>query len=65
MDSWQNFEWNFGATLVLIFKDGFIEGVKVALTHPVQISTQIVSKITVSISQNLKAKTDEFYTFKL
>ena len=28
-------EWNFGATFLLMFKEGFIEGVTVALTQAV------------------------------
>ena len=35
MDFWQNSEWNFGATLVLMLKEGFNEGVTVLGPHPV------------------------------
>ena len=35
MDSWQNFEWNFGPTFLLMFKEGFIEGVTTPCPHPV------------------------------
>ena len=36
LDFWQNSEWNFSATLILMLKEGFNEGVTVLGPHPVR-----------------------------